>query len=1347
MKTSRILLLFGALLVSGLTFGQSKSILFDGFNNNNNKWSTYKTSTFDRSITGGNYVLDRKSDNGANSTRITINYDPSKDYSILGRFKWLKGSKSGGYGLIFSGSSGGDQNYFLITNNGQYRVSKSKGGSITAIKNWTYSSKIKTGKNAYNTLQVKRVNGRVDFYINSSKVYTHYSPVSYGNKVGFYVSNRQKYWVEYLSIYGQNKGGSSNNYISSNNNKTSSYATKTIMFEGFNNNNNKWPENNNDKVRLKVTGGDYVFNHKRSTGSWYTQKDKYINSTKNFKIIAQIKKQAGVQNYGYGLIFGKKDNKNGYEFLISGNGQFIISKEENDKWTNLKNWTKSSAVKTGNGQYNYLEVRKDGSAYKFYINNQLVHTAYYLKWYGSNVGFSVYNRQEIRVGYLSMSYTGSSTTPKKKNNHTTVETILFDGYTSNVNNWSTSKSSEADFEIKNGNYYINHKRSTAGYTSTITKYIDTSRDFKILADFKKESGIQNHGYGLVFGRKDSNNQNLFYVSGDGSYQINRMKNGKSNYRVKWASSSAIRKGNGAYNVLKVVKVGSQLEYYINNTKVYTDSTMEFFGDRLGYIVYHKQKVSVAYLSVGYLDKKKTTPTVVTNFSTDNVPKKYYSDSSYDFSEQFNNNNNYWPTTNDKTVHYKVSNGKYRMLRKTKNYSNTPYITKFINTSKDFELEIKIDKISGALNEPYGLAFGGKGNSNLQFLLASSGYYKVSRQVKGKFEDIIKWTKNANVQYGNQKSNTLKVKKEGDYYKFYVNDKYVNEIDFEPFYGNELGIFFQKNQELAIDFIRYKYVQKSNITIAETKLTAPVYENFSGNKNNWHLENIDDYTANIEYGKLVIDRKQSGGISVVKDLNLNTSKNFVIKTSLTPNKSGATGMYGVTFGRKNASNNFSFLLSPNGKYTFRKLENNNFKSIIPATYSSAIKTGMNENNDIKIIKTGNKLRFYVNNQYLNEASYQSFMGSKIGFTVFYSQRVQVDYLDVNYNTESFNEPPVIVITEPNVELKRGFKIVKTKKIKVKGKATDKDGIYEVKINGTDAYISQDGTFTADVPLGIGNNELVVEARDTKQAASTKTFVIKRQSPVKPDDPPVVVINNNDKNLFGNYYALMIAVSDYDDEDISDLAGAPINDATKLSDVLITKYGFKSENVTMLTNNPKKLDIMKAFYELKRKVTKKDNVIIFYAGHGSYDEKDNVGWWMPSDYVPAFRGNKITNHEIIKEIETIPSRHTLLISDACFSGGVFKNNRSGAKVTKSITKKLELQSRRAITSGNLKEVPNESYFLEILLKRLNENNQPYLAASRLFYSLQDAVMNNTENTPLYGPIFGAKDEGGDFIFVKN
>ena len=34
---------------------------------------------------------------------------------------------------------------------------------------------------------------------------------------------------------------------------------------------------------------------------------------------------------------------------------------------------------------------------------------------------------------------------------------------------------------------------------------------------------------------------------------------------------------------------------------------------------------------------------------------------------------------------------------------------------------------------------------------------------------------------------------------------------------------------------------------------------------------------------------------------------------------------------------------------------------------------------------------------------------------------------------------------------------------KGKASDKDGIFEVIINGVDATIYEDGSFTASVPL--------------------------------------------------------------------------------------------------------------------------------------------------------------------------------------------------------------------------------------------------------------------------------------------
>ena len=37
-----------------------------------------------------------------------------------------------------------------------------------------------------------------------------------------------------------------------------------------------------------------------------------------------------------------------------------------EKETYLKNWTKSSYIKTGNGALNNLKVQKAGSAYKFF---------------------------------------------------------------------------------------------------------------------------------------------------------------------------------------------------------------------------------------------------------------------------------------------------------------------------------------------------------------------------------------------------------------------------------------------------------------------------------------------------------------------------------------------------------------------------------------------------------------------------------------------------------------------------------------------------------------------------------------------------------------------------------------------------------------------------------------------------------------------------------------------------------------------------------------------------------------------------------------------------------------------
>ncbi len=1349
MKFKSTLLLLALTIITSASLWSQSYVYQEEFSGQGS-WTNDNNNIRELYVSNGKYYFEHKMSEGYREiTTRTFYLNKSKDFEIETSVTKISGTQDRGISFLFDYKDSDNYREFGFTANGYFRVAEAKDGSYSTLKSWTVSNSIKQGNYGTNKLKIKKKGNRLTFYINGTYLFGTDYKSFYGSKMGFRLWRNQKVGIDYFRV--KYSGGTTNTT------NTTNTGSKTILFEGYNNNDNGWAEQNDSNVRLDVDSGDYIIDHKRDTKGWTSTIKKPIDASRNFRITAQIKKQSGIQNNGYGVTFGRKDIDNQNHFLISGDGSYKIIQWKNDQRTAIKEWTKSSHIKTGNGVYNYLKIQKVGSAYKFYINSNLVHTSYSVKLFGDRIGYTVYDRQSIRVGYLSMMYEDSGTTTNTTNttntntvSHASKETIIFDGYTDNRNNWSTSQNENVKLDIKDGNYYFDHTRDRGGWSSTIVKYIDTSRDFKILADIKKESGIQNNGYGIVFGRKDSNNQNLFFVNGNGSYSINVMKNGKDNFRKEWASSSAIRKGNGGYNVLKVVKVGSKLEYYINSTKVYTDYSPEFFGDRLGYIVYDRQKISVAYLSVGYLDKKKTNTNTNTNTNvTDNISNETYSDSGYHFSDQFNNNNNQWFTADDEKKAFTIKNGKYYLKHKRNEKGWTTYDDRYIDTKRDFEIETKIDKISGVTNYGYGLIFGKQDDNQFRFSISSNGYYKVARLISGKEQLIKKWTTTSYVNTGNLKSNVLKVKKDNNYYKFYINGNYVFQTEFEDFFGDDMGYVVFNNQEIAIDYLRIKYLNSgTNIVTTNKTLRLPLNEGFSSNSNNWANDNLDNYSSNVSGGKLNIHRKKEGGIFISRDVDIDTKKDFIIETSISRQKSGATGLYGLTFGRKNSSNEFTFLISTNGSYSFRKFDNNKYKSIISSTSSSAVKTGVGQANKIKVVKSGNLLRFYINGQYMNEAPFENFFGNKLGFTTYYEQKIAIDYLNVNYQTSSYNNPPLITISEPDVEeLKRGFKIVKTKKILVRGKATDKDGIYEVLVNGVDATVYEDGSFVANVPLKIGSNDLLVKATDIKNASSTKSFRIKRKSPevdiVKTD------VNKKEEKLdigFGKYYALLIGVSDYNDaSNVPDLEGLPTKDAKDLKDVLVTQYSFEEENVVLINNSPTENQILREFVKLKKKVTNKDNVLIFYAGHGIYDEATETGSWLPSDADPEYGLNMISNSTIKDYIKGINSKHTLLISDACFSGSIFKT-RSYKAAPKSITRKFELPSRKAITSGTLKTVPNKSVFLKYLIDRLKQNDELYLTARKIFDRIEEPVMNNSKNVPQYGTIQEVGDEGGDFIFVR-
>ncbi|WKV11482.1 caspase family protein [Marivirga harenae] len=232
----------------------------------------------------------------------------------------------------------------------------------------------------------------------------------------------------------------------------------------------------------------------------------------------------------------------------------------------------------------------------------------------------------------------------------------------------------------------------------------------------------------------------------------------------------------------------------------------------------------------------------------------------------------------------------------------------------------------------------------------------------------------------------------------------------------------------------------------------------------------------------------------------------------------------------------------------------------------------------------------------------------------------------------------------------------------------------------------------------------------------------------------------------YHALIIGVSkyEYSGANLPNL-DKPTKDAEELYSVLTTKYNFDPKNVTLL-KDPNRETVIDTFHGLADIVTEKDNLMIFYAGHGYYDKPKDFGYWLPSDAKAESTANWIPNSTIKDYISAIPSKHTLLITDACFGGSIFKTRAVGGMSQLKVHELYKDRSRKAITSGSLTEVPDESFFVYMLIKTLDENEFDYLPASTVFARIYEPVMNNAPTVPQFGVIQGAGDEGGDFIFIR-
>ena len=277
--------------------------------------------------------------------------------------------------------------------------------------------------------------------------------------------------------------------------------------------------------------------------------------------------------------------------------------------------------------------------------------------------------------------------------------------------------------------------------------------------------------------------------------------------------------------------------------------------------------------------------------------------------------------------------------------------------------------------------------------------------------------------------------------------------------------------------------------------------------------------------------------------------------------------------------------------------------------------------------------------------------------------------------------------------------------------------------------------------ITNNPPLLRTIKNPEMSSTETQGLTMGEDAYYDD------EDNLKFLIGDYYALLVGISEYQDLGINDLV-QPAIDVKDFKKILRRDYNFLEKNTFILTD-PTREELLNHLDMLSGLVNANDSLLIFYAGHGFWDEKFEQGYWLPSDAKPNAKASWVSNATIRDYMKGIGTKHTLLISDACFSGGLFRTRSAFNEETKLTDVLFQLTSRKAITSGTLTEVPDNSVFLKYLLKQLEVNPNQYLTSSELFNRFRLAVLNNSmlDQVPQHGVVQGSGDEGGDFIFKKN
>jgi hypothetical protein len=363
-------------------------------------------------------------------------------------------------------------------------------------------------------------------------------------------------------------------------------------------------------------------------------------------------------------------------------------------------------------------------------------------------------------------------------------------------------------------------------------------------------------------------------------------------------------------------------------------------------------------------------------------------------------------------------------------------------------------------------------------------------------------------------------------------------------------------------------------------------------------------------------------------------------------------------------------------------------------------------------------------------------------------------------------PSIELIDPPLSVTRGVPSINLRaaisEVDIIGRVSPDKQLYSFRVNDQDQVVENGGLFRARMPVSAPSTSVSLVAIDKQGQRAAVDFLIvpkSKQVKVNPEKglaKPTATSSSGREVNFGSYYALIIGNNRY--KNLTNLSTA-VNDARAVEAILKSKYGFK----TRLLLDADRYTMLSALNEMREKLTEKDNLLIYYAGHGELDNVNLRGYWLPVDAEVDSSTNWISNVAVTDILNVMSAKHVLVVADSCYSGAMTRSSLARLDSGMSEQKRqrwfkvmAKTRARAVLTSGGVKPVldsggGDHSIFAQAFLDVLNENKN-ILESFSLYREVQKRVKHlaatlRIDQDPQYAPIKYAGHEAGEFLFLPS